>query len=121
MIVRNLEPRLIGSRGAQEAAQKLMAKADNRHTVQVSGWLQIPPKAQIPLYTYRNTAGGDRKASRPDAWPVHSRGQRSRPDRRCFYITHSFRIGSVQQWLPEGIELFPAIIRPHNTIQWYII
>lgn len=36
MIVRNLEPRLIGSRGAQEAAQKLMAKADNRHTVQVS-------------------------------------------------------------------------------------
>lgn len=35
MIVRILEPRCIGGKHAVEAAQKLMAKGDARHTVQV--------------------------------------------------------------------------------------
>ena len=35
MIVRILEPRCIGGRQAVDAAQKLMAKSDARHTVQV--------------------------------------------------------------------------------------
>ena len=36
MIVRILEPRSIGGKHAVEAAHKLMAKGDARHTVQVS-------------------------------------------------------------------------------------
>lgn len=35
MIVRVLEPRCIGSRQSYEAAQRFLAKADSRHTVQM--------------------------------------------------------------------------------------
>lgn len=35
MIVRVLEPRCIGSRQSYEAAQRFLAKADSRHTVQL--------------------------------------------------------------------------------------
>jgi protein required for attachment to host cells len=35
MIVRILEPRCIGSRQSYEQAQKFLAKADSRHTVQM--------------------------------------------------------------------------------------
>lgn len=35
MIVRVLEPRSIGSRQSYESAQRFLAKADSRHTVQM--------------------------------------------------------------------------------------
>lgn len=35
MIVRVLEPRCIGSRQSYESAQRFLAKADSRHTVQM--------------------------------------------------------------------------------------
>jgi hypothetical protein len=35
MIVRILEPRCIGSRQSYESAQRFLAKADSRHTVQM--------------------------------------------------------------------------------------
>lgn len=51
MIVRVLEPRCIGSRQSYESAQKFLAKADSRHTVQMVEIVKRPGQTLGKLFT----------------------------------------------------------------------